>query len=213
MLPACPVCGHRSVGTFPQQSMRGNHVWSSCPKCHTDLAKAHVLESNGGAKRLPGEVSTFKQKPSSAMESASGRCDKGGPHAWRFGRCTKCGLGEGTAALQAQGGLEGLATLLKRWDRGETTKLVVVVDDGNVCQPIRPASAPDRSSSAHELSRGSLTREIGTGPSKCSGMRTRLSIKPKDIGLEQQGAAPLPGEQRRECHVCAHRWLDRHGRV
>ena len=168
------------------------------------------------AARLPGEASTFKQKPSSAMASESGHCDKGGLHTWRFGRCTKCGLGEGTAAIQASNGLEGLAKLLKRWERASFPEMVD--DFGHDFDqdhegaderrpPRRPESAPrPRRSSSREL------LAVDMVASKCMEVHTatRCSIKSKDIGLQQQGAAPLHGEQRRECHVCAHRWLDRH---
>ena len=52
-------------------------------------------------KRLPGEASTFKEPPGSAMESCSGVCKQGGAHEWRFGRCSKCGRAEGTEVEEA----------------------------------------------------------------------------------------------------------------
>jgi hypothetical protein len=47
-------------------------------------------------RRVPGEASTFKEPPGSAMESESGICRKGGMHLWRYGRCCKCGRSEGS---------------------------------------------------------------------------------------------------------------------
>ena len=47
-------------------------------------------------RRVPGEPSTFKEPPGSAMESESGICRKGGMHLWRYGRCCKCGRSEGS---------------------------------------------------------------------------------------------------------------------
>jgi len=75
----CPTCGHSWLD-------KGGK--NECPKCLSPL-------TGGGAKRAPGEASTSKQSASSAMESESGECPKGGPHTWKFGKCSKCGVGEG----------------------------------------------------------------------------------------------------------------------
>lgn len=46
-------------------------------------------------RRAPGEASTYRHPANSAMESAGGQCPRGGMHIWKFGKCTKCGRGEG----------------------------------------------------------------------------------------------------------------------
>ncbi|KAJ9463626.1 hypothetical protein DIPPA_09929 [Diplonema papillatum] len=85
---------------------------NECPKCSQPLSvggPSHQRQSwatgaytaqqtsglHGAARIQPGEASTFKQSASSAMESAGGACPKGGPHMWKFGKCSKCGRGEG----------------------------------------------------------------------------------------------------------------------
>ena len=85
----CSTCGH---------SWLDKHGKDECPKCLTPLSGG-----GGGAKRAPGEASTHKASAGSAMESESGTCSKGGPHQWKFGKCSKCGIGEGTAASAPAG--------------------------------------------------------------------------------------------------------------
>lgn len=76
----CPYCGHGWLDKYHKDE---------CPKCLSPLSAA------GSVRRAPGEASTFKAAASSAMESDSGECPKGGAHHWKFGRCSKCGKGEG----------------------------------------------------------------------------------------------------------------------
>jgi len=63
-----------------------------CPKCQQPFA-------GGPDARAPGEASTVKAAASSACESESGKCPKakeaGGPHQFKFGKCSNCGKGEG----------------------------------------------------------------------------------------------------------------------
>jgi len=76
----CPTCGHRWLDKYGKDE---------CPKC---LAK---ISTAGKSRLAPGESSSHKQNAASAMESSSGECPKGGPHLWKFGKCSKCGIGEG----------------------------------------------------------------------------------------------------------------------
>ena len=82
----CPTCAHQWMDA---------HGKDECPKCLSKLAEPIAMKLAGGWKRSPGEVSTFKQPPSSAMESQYGSCIHGGLHYWRFGICKKCGASEG----------------------------------------------------------------------------------------------------------------------
>lgn len=68
---SCPTCGHQWLDKYGKDE---------CPKCLSPLAPS------SGAKRAPGESSTYKQSASSAMESESGVCPKGGSHTFKFGK-------------------------------------------------------------------------------------------------------------------------------
>jgi len=77
---SCPYCGHAWLDKYSKDE---------CPKC------LNPLSTLGMVPRVPGEAVTNKQCASSAMESESGSCPKGGMHTFRFGKCSKCGKGEG----------------------------------------------------------------------------------------------------------------------
>ena len=91
---ACPTCG------FAWRDVYGK---PECPKCFGSL-RALV------PRRRVGEVSTHKQPPMSAMESSSGECLLAplpgtaylGPHRWKWGKCARCGKGEGDEAKLRQ---------------------------------------------------------------------------------------------------------------
>eukprot|EP01060_Flectonema_neradi_P036775 TRINITY_DN718_c1_g1_i1.p3 TRINITY_DN718_c1_g1~~TRINITY_DN718_c1_g1_i1.p3 ORF type:complete len:113 (+),score=19.27 TRINITY_DN718_c1_g1_i1:63-401(+) len=101
----CPHCSFRWLDKYGK---------NECPKCIQPLHTGHAPGSrgtwstgthnmvptsnlHGGARLQPGEASTYKQKASSAMESQSGGCSKGGNHMWKFGKCSKCNKPEGYA--------------------------------------------------------------------------------------------------------------------
>mmetsp|Transcript_21865 Transcript_21865/g.57559 ORF Transcript_21865/g.57559 Transcript_21865/m.57559 type:complete len:114 (+) Transcript_21865:24-365(+) len=83
----CPTCAYEWLD---------EHSKNECPKCLSPLGGA-----TAATKRAPGEASTHKQAASSAMESESGCCPSGGAHTWKFGKCSKCGVGEGVSKTVA----------------------------------------------------------------------------------------------------------------
>jgi len=100
----CEGCGYKSV---PQWLNDEAH----CLKCQKVLKTHGGLHGYGTAglghpmadKRAPGEASTHKASPGSAMESQSGTCAKSpdGTHHWKFGKCSHCGKAEGSAVKAA----------------------------------------------------------------------------------------------------------------
>jgi len=102
----CPTCGYKS---FPQWMNNQAHclkcdaVLRTRPSCNeTDpiFDTTKVPEPGRRDRRAPGEVSTFKQPPGSAMESASGCCQVApdGVHHWKYGKCSYCQVAEGKIA-------------------------------------------------------------------------------------------------------------------
>lgn len=103
----CHACGYKS---FPQWL----NDQASCLKCQAVLrtktscqnagedwsANPAQLQNSNATRRAPGEASTYKQSPGSAMESKSGNCPKSpdGQHNWKFGMCSYCKKAEGKLA-------------------------------------------------------------------------------------------------------------------
>jgi len=95
----CPHCGYKCV---PQWLNDRAH----CLKCqavlkvqdsvHTSMGAASMAVGNG-ARRMSGEVSTYKTAPGDHMLHSSGSCARSpdGMHLWRFGRCDYCAVAEG----------------------------------------------------------------------------------------------------------------------
>lgn len=93
----CPTCLHTWIDKYFK---------AECPKCLSPLPTDGSL----GALRVmraPGESAPILQRQaSSAMESEGGECGKGGAHTFRFGKCSKCGIGEGAFATSRMKGGE-----------------------------------------------------------------------------------------------------------
>jgi len=86
----CPKCAFSWLDAYKKDE---------CPKCFTPL-------SGDRYRRVPGEVGKTKWNPLDAMESESGQCPYGGPHTWKWGKCTQCGRGQGDEAKASLSGGE-----------------------------------------------------------------------------------------------------------
>ena len=98
----CPLCQHRWHDKYRKDE---------CPKCLHSLSQSMKFYTRGGMRREPGETSTFKYPPGSAMVSEYGECHMGGAHLWKYGQCVKCGIGEGTALSQHYSALKGTSVV------------------------------------------------------------------------------------------------------
>jgi len=81
----CPRC------TFEWQD---KYRKDECPKCFLRLSS----EQEGANLRKK------TWRPGDAPRSESGECTMGGPHSWKYGRCGKCGVGEGYAKHRLRNG-------------------------------------------------------------------------------------------------------------
>lgn len=103
---SCPTCA------FSWKRTSSNADKRSCPKCNSDLGldaanpakkKPSRMSVGGvsgvGARRQPGEASTFKHAPGKAIVVEEGSCPKNdggkGPHMFKFGACSHCRKQEG----------------------------------------------------------------------------------------------------------------------
>jgi hypothetical protein len=82
----CPTCGFKIA---PSADLK-----KGCPKCGSAV---RTPVSASALSHQAGDLPAHAPKASSAGESASGTCKKanGGPHQWKFGKCSLCGVGEG----------------------------------------------------------------------------------------------------------------------
>ncbi|CAK9116921.1 unnamed protein product [Durusdinium trenchii] len=90
----CHVCGYKSV---PQWLNDKAHCILTRSSIHGDPDMPENILKDLSSGRAPGEASTYKQAPGSAMESASGSCSKApdGIHHWKYGKCNFCQQPEG----------------------------------------------------------------------------------------------------------------------
>eukprot|EP00873_Tetraselmis_striata_P033597 jgi/Tetstr1/453861/TSEL_040783.t1 len=76
----CPTCDYGWLDKYGK---------NECPKCLTPLTGLKL-------GRAPGESTANKfWSPSDAFESEFGSCPQGDSHTFKFGKCSKCGKGEG----------------------------------------------------------------------------------------------------------------------
>ena len=93
----CPTCMHSWIDKYGK---------NECPKCLQPLRPdtPGIPKEGGYGPREPGEAATYKMPAGSTMQSEKGECPKGGPHTFKFGKCTKCGKGEGSEANDKRAG-------------------------------------------------------------------------------------------------------------
>ncbi|CAJ1433987.1 unnamed protein product [Effrenium voratum] len=96
----CHVCGYKSVPQWMNDKahcLKCDAVVKTRNSIHGEVPVPENVQKDLGASRLPGEASTYKAAPGSAMESASGTCSKSpdGVHHWKYGKCNFCQQPEG----------------------------------------------------------------------------------------------------------------------
>jgi DNA-directed RNA polymerase subunit RPC12/RpoP len=97
----CRVCGFKLTREKAD-------LGKDCPKCFQP--RPYVPPTTQAA----AQSKAASLAPSSAMESSSGSCPKGGAHSWKFGKCSACGKPEGklvktAGAFANPGGAAGCA--------------------------------------------------------------------------------------------------------
>lgn len=113
----CHVCGYKSVPQWLNDKahcLKCDAIVKSRQSLHGEVDLPENLQKDLSSHRAPGEASTYKTSPGSAMESAGGSCLKSpdGVHHWKYGKCNYCQKGEGkfvkgAGALANPGGAGG----------------------------------------------------------------------------------------------------------
>ncbi|CAK9022316.1 Hypothetical protein (Fragment) [Durusdinium trenchii] len=96
----CHVCGYKSVPQWLNDKahcLKCDAILKTRSSIHGDPDMPENILKDLSSGRAPGEASTYKQAPGSAMESASGSCSKApdGIHHWKYGKCNFCQQPEG----------------------------------------------------------------------------------------------------------------------
>ena len=96
----CHVCGYKSVPQWLNDRahcLKCDAILKTRSSIHGEVDLPENVQKDLGASRAPGEASTYKQAPGSAMESTGGACSKSpnGMHHWKYGKCNYCQCAEG----------------------------------------------------------------------------------------------------------------------
>lgn len=189
----CPTCAYRWLDKYAK---------NECPKCLTPLTGLRVVS-------LPGESAANKYwSPSEAFESEFGNCPKGDLHTFRFGKCSKCGQGEGY--VKHGSGREGefkeekrrcrtcSYTWLDKYRKNECPKCHYALEDWRNERP-----EPPKSSDAFETESG-VCGEGGAHTWKygyCLKCKSPEGHTRNNVEVEWQ---------RRNCPTCKYSWHDRY---
>lgn len=96
----CHVCGYKSVPQWLNDKahcLKCDAILKTRASIHGEVDLPENMQKDLTASRKPGEASTYKESPGSAMESLSGSCSKSpnGLHHWKYGKCNFCQQAEG----------------------------------------------------------------------------------------------------------------------
>mmetsp|Transcript_4833 Transcript_4833/g.9330 ORF Transcript_4833/g.9330 Transcript_4833/m.9330 type:complete len:711 (+) Transcript_4833:140-2272(+) len=164
----CPQCG------FTWNRPANEKDKKICPKCQSPLAQK--LQKKVGA----GE----------AFASQSGSCPKGGMHQWKFGKCGKCGKGQGKLLTEAERRQRGdpQKNAGKAAAQPKTKKEAQIAKPGKLNVQAKPGKLNTNHTSASKQAKTAKSPKTGKGQKNAAAPSPR-SPKTVDVYAEQKKRA------------------------